>query len=214
MVNDTIADQLSLESYVIQREHGIHLGGMPFDIKDRANNLLFRAKTNLLGTEITIQDTAGNILGQSRHKLVSITPTFYLYDGDAQQGKLVAIVKRPVMENMANTFSEDLTIEDQSGAVVARASGKFNGFLNYEYNITSNQGEQIGTISTGTPGEGLKNLISIGGFKRTLTLNITKQGILPNIILLEFLITIELKTIEEESRAHANTRREGPMFKI
>jgi uncharacterized protein YxjI len=192
-----MADSLSLGYYVIIKPRMLT---RKFDIRDKEGKTLFEAKPNLLGTELTISDMNGKNIGETKHKILALAPTFYLYDGNAKSGKLLGVIKKPILQNTMR-MTQKLTIEDEKGNALATASGGFLalGEAATSYNIEDGRGETIATVSSQVSGSIMGWLGDMA--KDAYCLQISRSDSIPTLVLIEFLLCIELMRQEQNRGA-------------
>lgn len=191
-----MANNLSLDFYLIIKPRVLT---RKYDIRDKDGNVLFEAKPNLLGTELSITDSTGAVIGETKHKIIAVAPTFMLYEGSAKGGKLIGSIKKPIMENMMSMTTK-LDVQDQSGNVIAKASGSFFSMdaTIGSYNITSDSGELIAQVGRQLEGGVMQKLGEMA--KDAYSLEIKRQGVVSSLMLLEFLLCIELLRSESKPR--------------
>lgn len=179
-----------------------------FEIRDKDGNVLFEAKPNILGTELTITDSSGKAVGEAKHKMISLVPTFYLYDGNEKNGKLLGIVKKPALENMMS-MTQKLAIEDQNGNVLANASGSIFGLgqASRSYSIVDSQGTLIAKINSSSGSSVMGWLGDMA--KDAYYMQITEPGKLQTLVLIEFLLCIELMRETQNKNQNMGVRGFG-----
>jgi hypothetical protein len=179
-----MADPLSLDSYVITHPS---LLSNKFDIRDEKGNVLFESKPNFMNTDVTITDSAGDVVGEMLHKTFALDGRdFELYEGSAKGGKLLGWVKVP--SDLKRAFQRERDLEDQSKTVVASASRGASGTGGTSYSITDSKGKQIAEADT----ELGDTLISTLGnlVNNAYSLQIKKSGKVSTLMLLEFFLGI------------------------
>lgn len=192
---------LDLDQYVIIKPRILT---RKFEIRDKDGKTLFEAKPNLLNTELTITDASGNTIGEAKHKIISLVPTFYLYDGNDKKGRLIGIVKKPALENMMS-MTQKLVIEDEKGNIVANASGSFFGIGQSatSYSILDGKGTLLAKVSSQAWSGRIANWLGDMA-KDAYSMQITTSGTVQTLVLIEFLLCIELLRTTQNAARGAN----------
>ncbi len=103
---------LGLDTYVIGRP--IHFAlNVAYDCYDSSGTKLIDVKPRMLGG-YTLKDNAGNEVGEIHQKVVSLTPTYELYDGSKQ---LLGSMSELISVSLTGTRKFDL--KDASGNRIA-----------------------------------------------------------------------------------------------
>ncbi|HUB92776.1 MAG TPA: phospholipid scramblase-related protein [Candidatus Saccharimonadales bacterium] len=183
MDQDKVDDSLSFDFYLIERATAF--GNL--SIKDKDNNTLFVTKSGLSGMTIEKQD--GTPVGTVHRVILSMTPKFELRRGD-KNGSVMAIVNRGMLSNM---LSNEMSIEDPEGNTIGKATGNWSGF---EFEITDGAGELVAKITKALSGSLLQKLGQLT--KGAYAMNVVRSGVIPNLVLLEFLICVELSPVDTQ----------------
>lgn len=156
---------------------------------------MFEATPNLLSTELSITDNTGTVVGETAQKVLSLVPTFHLYEGDAKAGKLIGTIKKPIIKNMLS-MGQKLDVESPEGKVVAKASGGMFGLggASASYSITDGEGVLVAKVSTELTDSIMGTLGNLA--KAAYSLQIIKQDAVPTLMLIELLLSIELLKVK------------------
>ena len=108
-----------------------------FGIKDRNGNLLAYVKRKILswGPQFWFESPDGTRLGEMRGKVLTIRPTFEIYDTQA----LVAVVKKKVLKFLGSEW----WLEDSSGKEIARIKGNIT---EHDFSMQSASGSEVARI--------------------------------------------------------------------
>ncbi len=108
-------DILGLDTYVIGRPLRFSLN-VAYDCYDSAGSKLISVKHNMLGNNYSLLDSAGKTVGSMRQKLISLTPTYELYDGEK---RLIGKVAMQLTVNISPFGSRKFVLEDGNGNKIA-----------------------------------------------------------------------------------------------
>jgi uncharacterized protein YxjI len=109
-----------------------------FGIKNRNGDLLAYVKKRIVswGPQFFFQTPDGTSLGEMRGKVLTVRPTFEIYD---DQG-LVAVVKKKILKLLGSEW----WLEDGSGVEIARIKGNIT---EHNFSIQSSSGSEIAQIN-------------------------------------------------------------------
>jgi uncharacterized protein YxjI len=108
-----------------------------FGIKDRSGKLLAYVKKKIVswGPQFYFETPDGGRLGEMRGKVLTVRPTFEIYDAQS----LVGVVKKKILKLIGSEW----WLEDASGTEVARIKGNIT---EHNFSIQSPSGTEIAQI--------------------------------------------------------------------
>ena len=115
-----MADILGLDTYVIGRPNKFSLS-ISYDGYDTTGNKLFDVKRKFMSEKYSLIDASGSTIGMMHRKLVAVTPTYDLYEGDGKTliGKVVEEIN---ISAVGLGGKKSFMLEDAQGAKLAHVS--------------------------------------------------------------------------------------------
>jgi uncharacterized protein YxjI len=192
---------LTLNTYVIGRPQKFALN-VAYDCYDQDGTKLFDIKRKIMSEEYSLVDPSGKVFGVIHRKLIAVTPTYDLYDGNK------TLIGRVIEEmnlagNLLGGNGRKFLLEDANGNKIAHVAvtsplaqildsalgGQLpNQVSNSSFNVTNmDESEVIAKI--GTVRKRIQG-IQFGPNYATFILEITGKSV-PSLTLIEFAIAVD-----------------------
>jgi uncharacterized protein YxjI len=179
-----VTDPLSLSTYIVQKQY--KFGGLSLQFADKDGNQVLKSDGKALVTQQPLQTMDGKVISTITHKIIAATPEYDIHTGDAK-GQVTGIIKEPMQ--LASGFGSGLKIEikDESGKVIATASGNF---MDMEIEVTDASGASVAKITRNLSAAGILGKLS-QYTKESYKMDVIGSSVKTQ-TLLEFLIVLEL----------------------
>lgn len=202
---DTDVSYAKVDSYtVVKQQKGITLITV---FKDPQGNIFLTVKWESFGNKMALEDNAGKQVGLVTRKIISLNPTYELFDSDNKP--IGRVVVRP---NFGFSMGEDLLLQDPTGNTLVIAHGSL---LNLNFALNSADGTKCIASVSSNAGKETGLLKNIKDFvMKSYNVEILDKTIndVSRLFILEFLVVIE--NMISNNRTMGGVGMSGATFRI